>query len=191
METNGLYTLKREDNNRLLDIAEEIHQKIETMKGQIISWEDFTVNYMGFDLPEDEVERMKWVNARPTWVQRMNSIFLSLRYPYHIQVNPHQGISFNLGKAGAFKKINKGIKRQTSAISNTIREMDEVIKSGTYGPSIQRAFKSFKDITRNNMYNLIGQVDTTREISDQQKEEIKTIIKRGLPPHDPLKLDLD
>jgi hypothetical protein len=187
MESNGTYNITKERHSELIyEVVERIHEESAELQGAIISWEEFTQEFMGFDMPTDDVERIRWVDFRPTWVKAINDAFIEAKYPYHLEIKHNMGVYLLVEKSAALKKISKRTKKQVSMYRNSLKEITSLLESGSY-PTLIPAFKWFNESVRTSMFSFIGQIDTAK-LPKSQKDELKRIVVAALPPTDPLKL---
>ncbi len=187
---NVMYALTKEnDSDRIDHVVERLHN--EKDKVTQISWENFTTDYMGFDLPNgDEVVRNKWVDLRSTWVNRINQRFLEVRYPHHLDVVWGFGVELLSDNPAAMRKVVKKIRRQASATSDATHECRRLIDSKMF-PRMHKLLSFVDDTMRNSMMMVIGHIDSDQRIPKNKKAELKQAIRKGLPPSEPLLLGFD
>lgn len=190
METNVVYALTREsDNDRIDHVVERLHN--ERNEVTEISWELFTTEYMGFDLPNgDELTRSKWVDFRSTWVSRINERFIELRYPHHLEVVWGVGVELLSDNPAVMKKVVKRVRKQATATANATHECRRLIDSKMF-PRMNRLLSFVDDTMRNSMLMVIGHIDSDNRIPKNKKLELKQAIRQGLPPSEPLLLGFD
>lgn len=187
-----IYTITKEhDSKRLQEAANKIYDQKEDLLGKQITWEGFTTEYMDFPAPNgDELIRQRWIAARTTWVKALNELFIENKQPFHLEVLHSHGVYLLTDKPAAFKKISKRCKRQVNLYRTTVDEMQKIKASKAF-PEVNRAIQGFTNIVREGMYGFLGKIENTRTLPKGAKEEIKEIIRKALPPSDPLQLPFD
>jgi len=171
------YSLGGDDKLRINHAAEKIYSKKENLIGKLITWEAFTTEWLWFDLPVTELDRINWVAKRSTWTKAINSEFEKRNNACRLYNVPSLGVNLFEQTAMVSKHVVSNTKKATNCLS-TIRDRTEsMIESDTDGKRLLRIFDS--SIKRTLTY-LYGEVQLSGLPKGMKKDVLK-IITNNLP----------
>lgn len=173
---NRNYNLTVEDNDMIDHVAEKIYQNADSFKGKTISWEDFTVNYMNMELPEDTLTEVYWVRYRPTWVYAINDAFIKMEYQVTLDVEPGRGVKVYSG----YSAITNSISTRVRKLANVLDKYKEVALSLEHFTDQRKNLRIHAKIAESILYETLGRISSSR-LPAKERSELKMLLQYYLP----------
>jgi hypothetical protein len=172
------YSISKEDQSRLANVAEKIYLKRAELINELISWESLTTKWMWFDLPDTELDRIAWIDIRPTWMRAINNEFRQRKYPVRLYNVFGHGVELKEQGAMSNKAVFSGAKKITNVFGNVLDNAEGVIESDPEG---KRVLQNMSMGLRRTMIYWHGEIQLST-LPGGVKSDLIKMIKENLPP---------
>jgi len=159
------------------DAADKIFSESEKLKGVFLLWEILTQKYLLKDLPVTQLDRNYWVQYRSTWVELINNRFACMKYPCRLFVENTKGVRLFLNGEAVSKWTVHRTGREIQCKTKTIDECKDML-SGF--PDYKKALLSFHNLYKDALYAFSGRIDSSKELPNKLKIQLKAIVQKGL-----------
>ena len=148
------------------------------LQDQLIDWEIFTTKYIKEKLPASQIQDVFWKRARSRWAWHITAYFFDCQYDAILNVTHNQGVRLLLDKEAIIKLQTRIITKLASSLGTAISRSDEC---RNIFPGYGRMKNALRDVLTDQMYALIGRVDSSLSFSKEHKEHLKQTIQAKLP----------
>lgn len=176
---NTNYDLKvRKDKVKIQNLAERLYQEREERVGKIVEWDVFTEKYIKLSLPNTDLERVRYVQARTKWIELINKEMVKNKYACKLFVIPCRGVSILINGSASELTIRKRTIKISNVLGSTIETIEEMKECF---PEASKLLNAFAKITVENLYAFSGRIDNSK-LPFSIRKELKKIIQKALPP---------
>lgn len=173
-----IYTIGSADKNKIANLADKLFSERENLIGKIIDWEIFTKDYMKLPLPDNDLDRIYWVNKRPTWIEAINKELLKQELPCRLYITPNLGISVLINGTAAKLTMTKRTKKISNVMNTTIEMVNEMKECF---PEASKILDAYSKMTTENLHFFSGRILNSK-LPKAIKNELIKIIQKSLPP---------
>ena len=136
-----------------------------------------TTHYFGYDLPDDEVERLHWVNNRTKWVEELNNKFLENKYPIQLRIEFGKGVYLLPDNSAVINRIKQRTQKNANTLGKTITVYKQMLECF---PDAKKLLKPCLRMAEEELFAISGRLNNSK-LPLPIKKELQEIIKDKLP----------
>jgi len=170
---------------RIIDVAEKLHKIADKLRKEgehdiIITWEDFTDNYMKAGPYNDNLQERLWKEKRSNmWKDDINDKLCELGYPEWLFNEPRKGIKLRLD-VNAVRKMQIAAIKKTCSINNRKKELLEKFAE-SFSSGLKKQILAMASQLDNQITYLAGQITLDPKLPKRTKKELLGEIERFIP----------
>lgn len=177
METIKDYTLSDLSDERLEAVVEKFYTNRESLIGILINWEVITTDYFKVELPDNELERKYWVGFRPSWIKKINQLFIKCKYPIQLFVSYNKGCYLYSNNHAVNSIISKQIKKSTNSLKHSADLFNELKPCF---PEAGKILNAASKMMLETQYGILGKIESSK-LPGNTKSALKAIVQKCLP----------